>query len=396
MIDHIEIANYRSLRRTALRPGPLTCLIGPNGSGKSNFLEVLELLRAAACEELSAFVGRRQGYAALPWFGSPENEIDIRARVRIHGKPQVGAVRYEVRLAASGGSYVVAQEFLKPYRVTPGKPTEYIKNIGGQGNLYNEEREGPDIVPSKGDPGPGPRETFLGHFRAPRHYSIVSRAQECFRNWGLLSFARIDTRPGSPARSPRPLGEMGRLEQDGSNLTDTLGFLQEKHPQVFDDIRRSTRAAFREIESIAVRPLVGTNLWVTRAKVAGAIDEVPVWSLSDGVIRYLCLAAALLSPVPSPVLILDEPEVGMHPALAPNVAELLHAASEGTRQVFVATHSADLVDQMSPREVVVLEKTLRSGETVLRPIADDEDLAGWVAGYRLGELWREGHLGGKP
>jgi predicted ATPase len=97
------------------------------------------------------------------------------------------------------------------------------------------------------------------------------------------------------------------------------------------------------------------------------------------------------------VLILDEPEVGMHPAVASNVVELLRTATRsGARQLFVATHSADIVDQMTSKDVVVVEKEWQSGETQLRPLASDKDLSDWVESYRLGELWREGHLGGRP
>ena len=397
MIDHLEVLNYRSLKKTILKPGPITCLIGANGSGKTNILEVLELLRAAASERLAEFVNQRQGFHSLRWFATPEAEIEVKVRLRVGAKTDALAMRYELKLAASGASYVVGEEFLKPFHRRPGKPTEYIKNIGGEGNLYNEERHGPDKVPSKGDPGPGPRETFLGHFRAPRYYGLASRTQETIRSWSVLSFARVDTRPGSKVRSPRTLGESGQLEQDGSNLTDALGFLQERHPAVFREIQRVTRAAFRELENLSVRPVVGSNQWVIRAKVAGAPEEVPIWNLSDGVIRFLCLAVSLLSPETAPVLILDEPEVGMHPAIAPNVVELFRSAVEGgTRQLFIATHSADIVDNLTSRDVAVVEKAWKSGETRIRPLSTDKDLRQWVESYRLGELWREGHLGGRP
>jgi predicted ATPase len=397
LLDHIEVLNYRSLRKVAVKPGRITWLIGANGSGKTNILEVLEFLRAAAGEKVAEFVNQRQGYHEIRWFGEPGAEVSVKVRLRVGSKAEALALRYELKLAASGASYVVAEEFLKPYQTRPGKPAEYIKNLGGQGNLYNAQRRAPDKVPSKGEPGPGPRETFLGHFRAPRYYSLVSRTQEAIRSWSVLSFARVDTRPGSKVRLPRTLGDSARLDQDGGNLTDVLGYLQEKQPTVFDEIQRVTRAAFREVEGIAVRPVVGTNQWVTRARVKGASDDVPIWNLSDGVVRFLCLAVSLLSPESGPVVILDEPEVGMHPAIAPNVVELLRTATgTGARQLFVATHSADIVDQMTSKDVVVVEKEWQSGETRLRPLASDQDLKDWVETYRLGELWREGHLGGRP
>lgn len=159
MIEQLEVSNYRSLRKVTMRPGPINCLIGANGSGKTNLLEALELLKAAASERLAEFVNQRQGFRSLQWFGSTEGELTFKVRLRVGATSNAAlTMRYELRLAASGGSYTVAEEYLKPFRTTPGKPTEYIKNLGGQGNLYNDERAGPDKVPSKADPGPGPRE----------------------------------------------------------------------------------------------------------------------------------------------------------------------------------------------------------------------------------------------
>lgn len=397
MIEQLEVMNYRSLKSMNITPGPFICLIGPNGSGKTNVLEVLECLQAGASERLAEFVNQRQGFHALRWFGQQAQEVGIKVRFRVGPKTKAHMLRYELKLAPSGASFVVGEEYLKPYGTTRGKPTEYIKNVGGRGNLYNEVRRAPDKVPSTGDPGPGPRETFLGHFRAPRHYSVVSRTQESIRTWCVLSFSRIDTRPGSQVRSPRQLGESGRLERDGSNLTDVLGYLQERHHKVFDQIQRVTRAAFREIRALEVRPVVGTNQWVTRAQMVGAREDVPIWNFSDGVIRFLCLAASALSPDLAPLLILDEPEVGMHPAIAPNIVELFRAAiGSGSRQLFVATHSADIIDQLTSNDVTIVEKIIKRGETRLRPLNTDQDLRKWVDSYRLGELWRQGHLGGRP
>ena len=119
---------------------------------------------------------------------------------------------------------------------------------------------------------------------------------------------------------------------------------------------------------------------------------IPATRLSDGTVRYLCLLAILCDPEPPALICIEEPELGLHPDILPNLADLLIRASERT-QLIVTTHSDILVDAMTeqPEAVLVCEKHDR--QTVTKRLSGQK-LRGWLDKYRLGQLWMSGELGG--
>jgi predicted ATPase len=114
--------------------------------------------------------------------------------------------------------------------------------------------------------------------------------------------------------------------------------------------------------------------------------------LSDGSIRFICLVTALLQPDPPSTIIIDEPELGLHPYAITLLASLLRSAS--TRmQVIVSTQSVPLVDEFSVDDLIIVER--EQGDTVFKRL-DEEELQTWLEDYTLGELWEKNILGGRP
>ena len=124
----------------------------------------------------------------------------------------------------------------------------------------------------------------------------------------------------------------------------------------------------------------------------GLREPVPATHLSDGTLRYLCLLTILCHPNPPPLICIEEPELGMHPDIIPTIAEMLVEASTRT-QLIVTTHSDTLIDALNdtPESVVVCEKD-ENGTSMKR--LDKKELAKWLEKYTLGQLWREGEIGG--
>lgn len=120
--------------------------------------------------------------------------------------------------------------------------------------------------------------------------------------------------------------------------------------------------------------------------------SIPATRLSDGTLRYLCLLAILCHPDPPPLVCLEEPELGLHPDVLPNLAKLMLSASERC-QLIVTTHSDILVDALTetPESVIVCEK--QDGRTRMQRL-DSKELTQWLGKYRLGELWLKGEIGG--
>ena len=145
---------------------------------------------------------------------------------------------------------------------------------------------------------------------------------------------------------------------------------------------------FRELKF----PVVGAGQVTMSWYQDGLSGPLYPGELSEGTLRFLWLITVLLSPEPSPITLIDEPEVSLHPELLKLLAGLLQdAACRG--QVIVATHSTDLVRWLQPDEVLILDKT--DGQTSLT-WADSLDLVEWLREYTLGELWLMGTLGGRP
>ncbi|MDR0902014.1 MAG: AAA family ATPase, partial [Opitutaceae bacterium] len=115
-------------------------------------------------------------------------------------------------------------------------------------------------------------------------------------------------------------------------------------------------------------------------------------SLSDGTLRFICLAALLLQPDLPPLILLDEPELGLHPAAINLLAALLQSAATKT-QIIVATQSVTLVDQFTPAEVWTVDR--EDNQSMFRHLAK-QDLGAWLDGYSLGELWQKNVLGARP
>ena len=178
-----------------------------------------------------------------------------------------------------------------------------------------------------------------------------------------------------------------RLEEDFSNLGLFLNRLRRK-PKAKAAILEGLRDLYEGVTDFDVIVEGGT------VQVFFTEDEftIPATRLSDGTLRYLCLLAILCDPDPPPLICIEEPELGLHPDILPNLADHLVAASERT-QLIVTTHSDIVVDAMTdrPEAVIVCEK--HEGATEMRRLRH-EDLLKWLDNYRLGQLWTQGKIGG--
>lgn len=191
-----------------------------------------------------------------------------------------------------------------------------------------------------------------------------------------------DTAPGAPVKQPGYATDTEALHPDARNLAAFLLHLREEFPAEYQQIVRTVRSVapfFRDFvltEDAAGRVLL-------RWKQFGSDTVLPADALSDGSLRFICLAVLLLQPHPPALLVLDEPELGLHPFAITVLAELFPSASTHS-QILAATQSVTLVDQFGLDELVVAERV--DGSTKLeRP--DPEALAAWLGSYSLGDLW---------
>lgn len=348
-LNFITIRGFKSIasiERLGLRR--INVLIGPNGSGKSSFLEAFRLLQAIRGERLTEYVAVAGGAEKLLHFGSKVTSA-MWILLWFHG----GGL-YELSLAPTTDDNLVALR----KRLSPEDTSA--------GNVVAESVE------------PGYRHTTLG---------------------GRLANLRVyhfnDTSASSPMRKTAKLDDNRSLRSDGSNLASFLYFLRAKHPDAYGLVQRAVQkvAPFFHDFELQPRQLNPDDIKLEwRHKSSDQYFDAS--SLSDGTLRFIALATLFLQPEEyrPPVILVDEPELGLHPYAIEMMASLVRQASVKT-QVIVATQSSLLLDYFSPEDVLVANRV--DGGTQLTRLKS-EQLAAWLEDYSLGQLWEKNELGGRP
>lgn len=363
---------------------PLNILIGPNGSGKSNFLEALSLLQAAPGQLTKPI---RDGGGIQDWLHKPEGQAaseDARLEALIENAGGKSDFRYGLALNQEGGRLAIQDEFLENenadigraqpyfyYRWNDGRPVLNARDYGERKLVRETIKPDQSILAQKRDADLYPEMTWLAdQFDAMRLY----------REW---TFGRYAT----PRLQQRTDLASDRLEQDCSNLALVLNRLK-LHRPAWKRLMEGLRLIYEGIEDMLVE-INGGTAQIFLVETAGAI---PATRLSDGTLRYLALLAVLCDPSPPPLVVLEEPELGLHPDMLPQLAHLLSEASTRAQWV-VTTHAPAFVDAFSehPENILVCERDM-SGSRIER--LDATDMRPWLDQYRLGDLWMRGQIGG--
>lgn len=361
-LTRITLRGFRTIRElTEFAPGDLTILIGPNGAGKSNFIAFFRMLSwaLAAPGQLQLHVQTQGGASRLLHDGATRtNEIFA----DLHISTADGTNRYGFRLVyASGDTLLFADEW---NRFTPrGKTYPKLPSLGAG------HREAKLI----GWPSSTARFTLSTLRRISVHQ---------FHNTGFS--ARI--------RGKWSISDNRWLKEDGANLAPLLLRLREQHPEHYRRIEDTLRLIAPFFAAFELYP--ESDAVLLRWRELGSDQVFDVSQASDGLLRAIALVALLSQPAADlpAVLILDEPELGLHPYAIEVLAGLIRAASHQV-QVIVATQSVTLIDRFEPEDIVVVSRPGR--ESVLRRL-DGAALREWLDSYTLSELWEKNVVGGRP
>lgn len=366
MLDKVTIKGFKSIRAVEeLEIRPINALIGANGSGKSNFIEALSFLQAIRAGNLQAYVGRAGGANALLHFGAKTT-----ARMTMSIQFQEQRNGYEITLDATDADklYPSIEYALFNDKDNPTFPLKaLIVNIM---NNYDE-------AGISDETGSG----------------IPIQVRKFIDSWRIYHFH--DTSSSSAMKTTQDLHDNRSLRPDGSNLAAFLHYLRERHKTSYEFIRATVRQIAPFFDDFVLEPLaLNENKIRLEWKHVRSDDYFDVSALSDGTLRFIALATLLLQPKdlrPS-VILLDEPELGMHPAAIDLLAAMVKSVSVET-QVILATQSPTLVDRFEPQDVLVVDRV--KGATEFKRL-DSDKLAVWLEDYSLGELWQMGDLDGHP
>ncbi|MCY4579435.1 MAG: AAA family ATPase [Chloroflexi bacterium] len=371
-LESITIKGFKSIRDVTVELRDINVLIGANGSGKSNFLEIFSFLRTIHASRLSEqlvdealalrqYIARGGGASRLLHFG-PKFTENVEIGIKFDRSAE-----YSILMDYTDADTLSINRISARYSLAPSN------------EMLSEDA--PSV--RKNIPGTGSLE-ILSHDDA--FHRLLS-------SWRLYHFH--DTSRSAPIKKTANLHDNRYLRADGSNLAAFLYLLREKHQDSYRFLRNTIRLVAPFFDDFILEPLaLNPDTIRLEWKHVGTDAYFDVSSLSDGTLRFIALATLLQQPVelrPS-VILLDEPELGLHPLAITMLASMVKSASVET-QVILATQSPILLDHFEPEDVLVADR--EDGATKF-PRLNSDDLAIWLKDYSIGELWEQNEFGGRP
>ena len=362
-LDAITVKGFKSLAAIEKLPlGALNVLIGPNGAGKSNFIEVFAFLHALREGHLQDYVLRAGGADRLLHFGSK-----VTQSIEIDLAFQEGINQYRIVLAATETDQLYPHTEVASFWDKKKYPQPYEELLSPRGTEA-----------SISDPYSVRTARFVrGHLD----------------RWRIYHFH--DTSANSPMKKTADVHDNRYLRPDGANLAAFLYYLQQEHVTSYSLIRHSVQQVAPFFEDFVLEPQrLNPDKIRLEWRYKGSEAYFDAASLSDGTMRFMALATLFLQPEayrPS-VILVDEPELGLHPYAITLLAALMQQASFRT-QVIMSTQSPGLLDHFQPEDVLVSDRV--NGGTQLTRL-EAAKLTAWLEDYSLGQLWEKNEIGGRP
>lgn len=360
-LKKLTIKNFKSIRQQTIEPGLLNIFIGGNGVGKSNLIEVFRFLREIVNQNLAGYTAQKGGADKLLHFGrkkSSQMEISLE-----FGEGDTSNA-YDIKIKGTDDDSLL---------------------IWSESIFYHEKNK----------------------YQKPWDSQVSSFAKEsklkqtnhiCARQvMGDLDSYRVyhfhDTSDTAALKATCGIQDNRFLRPQAENLAAFLYWLQEKEPDHFQNIVETVRQIAPFFDSFVLAPSkLNESKIMLEWREKGSDAYFNASSFSDGTLRFICLATLLLQPQYPAVILLDEPELGLHPAAITLLAELISSAATRT-QVIVSTQSVTLVNQFEPEHVWSVDR--EDGQSVFRQLSR-ADMSAWLDDYSLGELWEKNVIGARP
>jgi len=369
-LEILSLKGFRSIKQLDnLTLGPITVLIGANGSGKSNLIGFFKMMNHVMQGGLQRFLQDGGGASNFLHFG-PKRTPYLDAELTFHGGPGLANYRCQLKFAAVDRLIFDLEE---------AKLQRNDMSGGGVTQIGHDEPSESMLSRRDLDPVTQPVETFISKF---------------------LNKVRVfhfhDTSVTSRMRNNCDASDTLYLGAEGGNLAAVLLRLNKEFPANYRRVVAGVNTVFPELKDFHLEPTAanGTSLLLRWRPSSNPAEIFGPAHLSDGTLRMIALVTLFNLPeaMASWMIVLDEPELGLHPAAEAYLASLVRGASTQT-QVLLSTQSATLVDHFKPSEVVVTE--MHEGASTFTRL-EDEKLRHWLKRYTLGEAWRKNVFGGRP
>jgi predicted ATPase len=358
-LDRIKVKGFKSIREIDIQPRPLNVLIGANGAGKSNFIAIFKLLNQMMQGNLQVFIPQAGGADSLLYFGRKVTD------------------KIQIELVFGRNAYYCTLLPTADDRLIFGEENCYFKTDNQQ--TYTENL------------GRGHKESLLLEAGRIKPNKVPGYVLSSIQNWKLYHFH--DTSDSARIKLPRQINDNEYLRSDAENLAAFLYKLRHTAEKQYLAIRDTIRMVAPFFDDFILRPQPDTPDKIRLEwREVGSDYPFLARQLSDGTLRFMCLATLLLQPTLPHTILIDEPELGLHPYAITVLASLMQSVSTRT-QIIVSTQSVSLVNQFEADDLLIVER--EDQETVFRKV-DSQRLREWIEDYSLGELWEKNVIGGRP
>lgn len=354
-LSMLHLEGYKSIAECRLDLSMLNVLIGANGAGKSNFIGFFKLIRKILDEQLQLTVSEQGGPDALLHYGRKKTE----------------QISVELRFGNNGYNFKL-------------KPTQDNRIMFAYEALWWNMR---------GDWHPR-----TGHFETSfheksNHGATWSYVVPAMRGWLVYHFH--DTSASARVKQIHGINDNIYFREDASNLAAFLYRLKQEYESHYKRIVKSIQLVAPFFGDFILRPIIG-NAEKIQLEWFEKNQDTPFTAsaLSDGTLRFICLATVLLQPdeLCPPTILIDEPELGLHPYAITVLGSLMRSAAE-RHQLIISTQSVELLNQFEVEDVIVVDK--KDGASTFKRL-NPVELSSWLEDYSLGELWTKNLLGGRP
>lgn len=353
-LKKITVKGYKSIKNLDdFELTNLNILIGANGAGKSNFIGIFKLLANIDDQTLQLFTQKSGGPDVLLHFGRKRTE-------KIHMEFHFGDNGYEFDLIPTNDNRLIFEK-------------ESIYFNGTYGNSV--------YLIGKGNEETNLKSSTLG---------VAAYIRPIFSSWRVYHFH--DTGDSAKVKQKHKSNDNLMFKNDGANLA---AYLRRLHLDYNDNYKQIVKT----IQMVA--PFFGSFIFRDSEDIELEWTEIgdpdtpfKAYALSDGTLRFICLTTLLLQPfslMPDTILI-DEPELGLHPYAINVLSDLISRASE-KKQLIISSQSVELINNFEPQDIIAVDR--EEDCSILRRL-DSEKLSDWLEEYTLGELWKRNILGARP
>ncbi|HIF9150187.1 TPA: AAA family ATPase [Photobacterium damselae] len=362
-IDTLTIHGFKSIRKLdKLQLSNLNVLIGANGVGKSNFVSYFRMLHELVEERLQVWIAKQGGAD----------------RILSYGVKETSELHFEVFFGKNGYGA----------KLTPTVDDALI--FAGE-KLYFDD---PYFGITQPDLGSGHKESNLKkEMISGTSAKVASFCYSAISGWKVFHFH--DTSETAAVKRVGAVHDNDYLRSDAANLAAYLFKLQHENPEIYTQICKTVRLAVPFFDDFVLKPIqLSSGEEQIRLLWKQSDSDYPLWpsQLSDGSIRFICLVTALLQPESPSTIIIDEPELGLHPYAITLLGALLRSASK-RMQVIVSTQSVPLLNEFELSDLIVVER--EDGNSIFKRL-DAEKFETWLEDYSVGELWEKNIIGGRP